>query len=83
MRLQLDPSVDALYVEFDNRPVAFTDDISRGEGYDRGVDYAMDDTPIGVEFLNVSRGIDLTDVPRAEEISRLLGAHNIPILVEG
>ncbi len=70
-------SADALYVGFDDRYVAYTVDISRNGYYERGIDYADDDTPVGVEFLNVSRGIDLTDVPRADEIAPLLRKHHI------
>jgi hypothetical protein len=68
---------DALYVRFADRPVAYTEDISRNGYYERGVDYADDDTPVGVEFLGVSRGVDLTDVPRAAEIAAMLREHHI------
>ena len=79
------PTADALYIRFNDRRIAYTDNISRRGYYERGVDYADDDTPVGadddspvgVEFLNVSRGVDLTDVPHAEEIARLLREHQI------
>ncbi len=83
IRLQHDPSVDALYVEFSERPVAYTDDISRHSYYERGIDYAADGTPVGAEFLHVSRGVDLTDVPYADEVARLLSEYKFRILVEG
>ncbi len=66
-----------MYIQFDDREVAYSENISRGREYDRGVDYAADGTPVGVEFLNVSRGVDLTDVPRADEIARLLRENEI------
>ncbi len=81
MELRYSPRADALYVEFNTRTIAYTDDISRNGYYERGVDYAEDDTPVGVEFLNVSRGVDLTDVPRADEVARLLAEHDIRVLV--
>ena len=77
MRLQHSPRADALYVEFSDKLVAYTEDISRGDEYTRGVDYDADGAPVGVEFLNVSRGVDLTDVPHAHEIGRLLREHQI------
>ena len=61
-----------IYIQFDDRDVAYSENISRGREYDRGVDYAADGTPVGIEFLNVSRGVDLTGVPRADEILQLL-----------
>jgi hypothetical protein len=70
------PSADALYVRCSDRPVAYTEDISRTRAYERGVDNAEDGTPVGVEFLGVSRGVDLTDVPRADEIAALLREHH-------
>jgi len=77
MRMQHSERANLIYVQFDDRDVAYSENISRGREYDRGVDYAADGTPVGVEFLNVSRGIDLTDVPRADEIARLLRENEI------
>ena len=77
MDFRYDPSADALYVQFCDRTAAYTDNISRADRYDRGVDYSDDDTPVGVEFLYVSQGVDLTDVPRANEIAPLLREHQI------
>lgn len=79
MKVQRSERADALYIEFDDRDVAYSENLSRGGQYDRGVDYAADDTPVGVEFLNVSRGIDLADVPRAEEIARAVRAAGITV----
>ncbi len=35
------------------------------------VDFAADDTPIGVEFIDARFGIDLRDVPAEREIGRI------------
>ena len=77
MDFRYSPTADALYVRFNDLRIAYTEDLSRNGHYDRGIDYADDDTPVGVEFLSVSRGVDLTDVPRADEIARLLREHKI------
>ena len=77
MRMQHSARANLIYIQLDDRDVAYSENISRGREYDRGVDYAADGTPVGVEFLNVSRGVDLTDVPRADEIARLLRENEI------
>jgi uncharacterized protein YuzE len=81
MIVQYDPEANALYVEFSDKPHAYTEDVSRGQQYERGIDYAEDHTPIGIEFLNVSRGVDLTDIPRAADIEAALAERNIPVIV--
>ena len=77
MDFRYSPAADALYIQFNDRRIAYSEDISRRGYYERGVDYAEDDTPLGIELLNVSRGVDLTDVPHAQEIARLLREHQI------
>ncbi len=72
MDLKYSPRADALYVRFTDRPVAYSEDISRNGYYQRGVDYDDDDEPVGVELLNVSKGVDLTGVPHADEIAQRL-----------
>jgi len=81
MKVEYDPLVDALYVQLSDKPFAYTENISLRRDYERGVDYAEDGTPIGVEFLNVSHGVDLTDVPRADEIAKALAERGIRVLV--
>ena len=81
MKVEHDPRADALYVRLSDKPYAYMEDVSRGPQYARGVDYAADGTPIGVEFLNVSLGVDLTDIPRADEIAVALERRGIRILV--
>jgi len=61
-------SADAVYVYFERRDVDRTDQLS-----DRvNVDFAVDGTAIGVEFLDVSLGIELDRVPHREDVARLL-----------
>ena len=73
MKVKYDRRVDALYVELGPKPWAYTEDVSRGQHYERGLDYAQDGTLIGVEFLNASRGVDLTvfDLLRVDPQERL------------
>jgi hypothetical protein len=47
---------------------------------ERGIDDAEDGTPLGVEFLNASRGVDLADIPQAAEIAATLRARGFKVL---
>lgn len=68
MYLTYDETADAVYVYFERRDVDRTDQLA-----DRvNVDYAADGIPIGVEFLDVSLGIDLDNVPHRADVARLL-----------
>ncbi|MGE0135580.1 MAG: DUF2283 domain-containing protein [Dehalococcoidia bacterium] len=73
MIVRYDSEVDALYISFrviepgGAKRTLMLDDR-------RMVDYDAADHPIGVEFLCFSEGIDLEDVPRAEEIATALRA---------
>jgi uncharacterized protein YuzE len=47
--------------------------------WSRFVDYADDDTIIGVELLNVHRGVSLEGLPEPERIARALAEHRVEI----
>jgi uncharacterized protein YuzE len=59
---------DAVYVCLFDAEVART----RALGDWRNVDYAVDGSVVGVEFLGVSAGLDLSDVPEAYQVETLL-----------
>jgi uncharacterized protein YuzE len=46
----------------------------------RVIDYGADGSVVGVEFISVSRGLDLSGVPRAEDIEREARRLGMPIL---
>ena len=56
MKVKHDRRVAALKVELSPEPWAYTEDVSRGQHYERGLDDAQGGTLIGVEFqvLNVT-----------------------------
>jgi uncharacterized protein YuzE len=63
-----DRETDAAYIRFtDASPI-------RQEPLDddRILDLAADGTLVGVDILSPSRGVDLTDVPRAADVARAL-----------
>ena len=75
--IEYDPEADAIFASFrhinpgEDRGARVLDDC-------RMVHYDEADQVIGVEFLEVSDGIDLAGVPCAEEIAAALRAfHNV------
>ena len=71
MFVTYDADVDALYVSF--RPET-EGDVARSAHLDvqRNVDYNAAGEPLGAEFLDASEGVELQDIPRAEEIRAVL-----------
>ena len=76
MRLEHDRLADAIYVWLregvDQAFGLHLDD-------SRYVDYGEDNQPIGVEFLHVSRGVNLDEVPERDAVGRLLAKHKIKV----
>lgn len=71
--IRFDPEADALYASLRDRKPG---DVVRTQQLDecRLVDYDADGRPLGIEFLNVSDGLNLRDVPDADEIERAVRA---------
>ena len=78
LNVEHDPEADALYVRLGDKPYAYGEDF----GDERRVDYAADGTPIGVELLCVSVGVDLTDLPHAELIAEAVAPYDIRVLTQ-
>jgi len=75
MRLEHDRQADAIYVYLNDKPYARGKDLDN----ERRIDYAPDGTPMGIEFLCVSDGVNLTDIPCRAEIERLLEDKHIKV----
>ncbi len=73
LRSEYDPQADILYVYLSDLPYAFGEDLD----YARRVDYAKDGTPVGVELLYVSQGVDLRALPQASDLAAVLEQYNI------
>lgn len=71
-----DLEADAVYIRLSRKPYAFGEEI----GPERRIDYAADGTPIGIELLAVSNGVDLDGLPFRDEVGAVLGEAGIPIL---
>ncbi len=63
MYLTDDEQADAVYVQFRRSAVARTEELNDSVA----VDYDAEDQPVGVEFLNVSLGIELDRVAIARK----------------
>ena len=68
MRVEYDREADALYIWLRELPYAFGVDLDHA----RHLDHAEDRRPIGIELLNVSKGVDLDDLPERASLERLL-----------
>ncbi len=76
MRIEHDTKVNALYVYLDDSaPFAYNKVLDDR----RVIDCAEDGHAIGVEFLNVSHGVDVRDVPEQAAIGRMLEEHNVKV----
>jgi uncharacterized protein YuzE len=68
MRLEYDPQADAVYIYLTDKRYAYGKDLDD----QRRIDYADDNTPMGIELLCVSNGVNLSDLPHSQEIGKLL-----------
>lgn len=75
MEFKHDQQADALYVRLSPRPYAYGRDLDD----DRRIDYASDDTPIGIELLSVSRGVNVDGLPLTDEVAELLERSGIKV----
>ena len=74
---EYDPDADAIYVYLRDAKVVRTvpiDDL-------RNIDYDGQGRVVGVEFLDVSGGLDLHDVPFARRVGQLISDLNLGIRV--
>ena len=66
---------DAVYVQLAEVEVARTKQLDDR----RMIDLAQDGTVVGVEFLDASTGIDLTDIPSPNRIHDAVRKLNFPV----
>ena len=77
MRMTYDRKANAIYVYLSDKPYAYGKDLDD----ERRIDYAVDGTPMGLEFLCVSDGVNLDDIPQRQEVERLLVDRDIKVYV--
>lgn len=75
MKLEYDQAADAVYISLRRKPYARGTDLDDS----RRVDYGDDGSPIGIELLTVSLGVNLDNLPEAHEVGKLLTSHGIRV----
>ena len=74
--LQYDEEADAIYIRLSDKAYSYGEELDR----ERRVDYAADGSPVGIELLCVSTGVDVRDLPEQAEVAKLLASHRIKLL---
>ena len=80
LRYRYDRNADAIYIYLSNQPYSYTVELDDS----RNIDYSEDDTPVGIELLYVSSGVNTVDLPNVMAVERVIEAlerENIKILV--
>jgi uncharacterized protein YuzE len=75
MHVEFDKQADALYVTLADRPVASTKSLRDG----RVIDFAEDESVVGIELLGVSAGIDLAGLPHEGAVHRSIDEYNVRV----
>ena len=75
MKMKYDPEADAVYIYLSDAPYAYGKELDS----ERRIDYATDDTPIGIELLCVSKGVNPDDLPEERKIIELLEKSHIKV----
>lgn len=75
MKIKYDPEADAVYIYLRDAPYAYGKDLDN----ERRIDYASDNTPIGIELLCVSKGVNPDDLPEQHKIIELLEKSHIKV----
>jgi uncharacterized protein YuzE len=72
-----DHEADDVYITLRDAPYAYGDDLDCS----RRVDFSADGQPVGIELLDVSRGVNVTDLPDQVAVGRLLERNGIRLMV--
>jgi len=63
-----DKDADAIYIYLSDKPYSYTVELDNS----RNINYAEDNTPIGIELLYVSNGVNSMDLPNVMAVERVL-----------
>lgn len=73
--VEYDPDEGVAYVRLSEAEISWTKSVDDS----RLVDYAADGAVVGIEFLDVVDGIDLTGLPMRDRVEPLVRANGIPV----
>lgn len=76
MRIEHDKEANAIYVYMSDAGYHHGNELDP----DRRVDYALDGSAIGIEFLNVSQGVDVRDLPSEDQLVQELEKVGVKVL---
>ena len=69
------PNEDSISIRLSDKAFAHGKDLDDK----RHIDYAADDTPIGVVLMDISNGVDISDLPDQKAIEDALDSRNIKV----
>jgi uncharacterized protein YuzE len=72
----MDPFAGAVYVRVNDNPVAS----SVGLDAQRTLDYDAHGNIVGMEFLGLRRGVDLSNLPYRDELAVYFGEHQVRVI---
>ena len=75
MKIKYDVNADAVYIYLSDEPYAYGEELDA----QRRIDYSVDNKPVGIELLCVSKGVSPDDLPKQEEIIAILEKSNIRV----
>ena len=75
LEIEYDREANAIYIRLSNGGVAYTKQLD----HMRYIDFSSDNKPVGIELLCVNNGVITDDLPRANEIIKLLQKKNIKV----
>jgi uncharacterized protein YuzE len=75
IRFEIDPFADAVYVQVSDEPVARTLELDA----QRTLEYNVHGEVVGMVFLGVRRGVDLSKLPYHDELATYFAAHEIRV----
>jgi uncharacterized protein YuzE len=68
MKVKYDREADAMYIYLSSKPYAYGKDLDD----ERRIDFASDKTPMGVELLCTSKGVNLEGLPDVNKIAKAI-----------
>jgi len=75
LTFEYDPEADSAYIRINDLPYSYSKEVDDT----RFIDYADDGTVMGIELLYVGSGVDVTDLPYQDEVSKILEEHQVKI----
>ena len=75
MYMEYDRKAEAIYIYLSDEQVDHTEKLDDL----RYIDYAQNNTPVGIELLCVSDGVITNDLPQRAEVESLLEKHHIKL----